>query len=203
MLNDLDAVPWRSVRHAFGEASEVPRMLRELGSNNRELRQSALKELFACLLHQGTVSEATALAIPFLFELLADSGTRERNWVAFLLASIGLGKSYLEIHTGIDEERWRRILSERGTSLETERMNEELVIRRVHDALDRNLPLLVPFLNDGQSEIRAAVARAFSRHPNRGDTTLPALEAALVNETAADAFEAINEAVAALRGGPP
>src|SRR6187402_2162584 len=91
MLNDLDAVPWQSVRHAFGEASEVQRMLRELASSNRELRQSALKELFACLVHQGTVSEASALAVPFLFELLADPATRDRHWIAFLLASIGVG----------------------------------------------------------------------------------------------------------------
>lgn len=177
-------------------------MLRELGSPNREVHQNALKELFACLLHQGTVSEATSLAVPFLFELLANPSTRDRNWIAFLLASIGVGKSYLEIPTGIDEERWRQILSGRGTSLEAERLSEARVLRHVHDELGRHLQLLLPFLRDGQSEIRAAVARALSRHPNQRDTALPALEAALTNETAADAFEAINEAVAALRGGP-
>ncbi|HEY6080006.1 MAG TPA: hypothetical protein VIW29_14430 [Polyangiaceae bacterium] len=203
MLNDLDAVPWQSVRHAFGEASEVQRMLRELASSNRELRQSALKELFACLVHQGTVSEASALAVPFLFELLAEPSTPERNWIAFLLASIGVGKGYLEIHTGIDEQRWRRILSERGTTLEAERQREDRVVSRVHHELGRGLELLLPFLSEGQSEIRAAVARALSRHVERREISLPALEAALAHETAVDAIEAFREAIALLRGGLP
>jgi hypothetical protein len=178
-------------------------MLRELASSNRDLRQSALKELFACLVHQGTVSEASALAVPFLFELLAEPSTRERDWIAFLLASIGVGKGYLEVHTGIDEERWRRILAERGTTLEVERQREERVVSRVHDELGRGLELLLPFLSEGQSEIRAAVARALSRHVERREAILPALETALASETAGDALDAFREAVALLRGGLP
>lgn len=178
-------------------------MLRELGSSDRELRQGALKDLFACLVHQGSVSEASALAVPFLFELLAEPGTRERNWIAFLLASIGVGRGYLQIYTGIDEEHWRRILTERGTTLEVERLREERVVSRVHDEIGRALQLLLPFLNDGQSEIRAVVARALSRHVERRDAILPPLEAALASESADDALEAFREAIAALRGGRP
>src|SRR5258705_6700925 len=103
MLDDLEAVPWRSLRHAFGEAANVPRLMRALRATGQDERQGALKELFACLLHQGSVYEATALAVPFLFELLAAPDTPERNWIAFLVASIADGKGYLKVHTSSDE----------------------------------------------------------------------------------------------------
>lgn len=203
MLNDIDAVPWRTLRHAFGDAADVPRLIRALADADREARQSALKELFACLLHQGTVYEATALAVPFLFELLASSSTPERNWVAFLLASIADGKGYLSVHIGVDEQRWRKILAERGTTLEVEREREDRIVRMVHAEVGRAVHLLVPYLNDGQSEIRAAVARALGLHPERRSEVLPALEAAEQNETAHDAREAVRQSIAMLRSVPP
>lgn len=199
MLNDIDAVPWRTLRHAFGEASDVPRLIRALYDRDREPRQAALKELFACLLHQGTVYEASALAVPFLFELLASNDTPERNWIAFLVASIADGKGYLSVHIGIDEQRWRKILGERGTTLEAERAREERIVRMVHAEVGRAAHLLLPYLSDSQSEIRAAVARALRLHPERAAELLPALEAAEARETANDAREAVRQSIAMLR----
>lgn len=199
MLNDIDAVPWRTLRHAFGEASEVPRLIRLLAAGDREQRQTALKELFACLLHQGTVYEATALAVPFLFELLSSSSTPERNWIAFLVASIADGKGYLSVHIGVDEQRWRKILAERGTTLEAEREREDRIVRMVHAEVGRAVHLLLPYLSDGQSEIRAAIARALGMHPQRAGELLPMLEAAEARETADDAREAIRQSIVMLR----
>ena len=199
MLNDLELVPWQSLRHAFGDAREVPRLLRDLGSSEREQRQTALKDLFACLLHQGSVYEATARAVPFLFELLADPATPERSWIAFLLASIGDGQGYLKVHTGLDEQRWRELLAERGTTLEAELEREDEVVRGVRLAIGRGVEQLLPFLSDSQSEIRAAVARAAGQFPARAAELLPALEAAEATETATDAKEALRQSLAKLR----
>ena len=199
MLNDIDAVPWRTLRHAFGEASDVPRLIRALYDRDREPRQAALKELFACLLHQGTVYEASALAVPFLFELLASNDTPERNWIAFLVASIADGKGYLSVHIGIDEQRWRKILGERGTTLEAERAREERIVRMVHAEVGRAAHLLLPYLSDSQSEIRAAVSRALRLYPERAAELLPALEAAEARENANDAREAVRQSIAMLR----
>jgi hypothetical protein len=199
MLDDLDLVPWSSLRHAFGDAAEVPRLIRELSSTDRAPRQAALKELFACLFHQGSVYEATARAVPFLFELLADEATPERNWLAFLLASIADGQGYLKVHTGSDEQRWRQLSTERGTTLEAELQREDEVVRAVRLAVGRSVEQLVPFLDDSQSEIRAAVARAFGQFPARADQLLPHLEAAETRETADDARSAVRLSVAKLR----
>lgn len=199
MLKDLDAVPWAILRHAFGAATDVPRLIRALAAADREARQTALKELFACLLHQGSVYEATALAVPFLFELLASPTTPERNWLAFLLASIADGKGYLKLHTSMEEQRWRKLLAERGTTLEAELEREDAIVRSVHVEVGRAVQLLVPYLTDSQSEIRAAVARALGRYPGRGAELLLPLEAAERTETAPDALEAMRSSLAALR----
>lgn len=199
MLNDLDLVPWPSLRHAFGDATEVPRLIRELTSADREQRQTALKDLFACLFHQGSVYEATARAVPFLFELLADPATPERNWLAFLLASIADGQGYLKNHTRSDEQRWRQLLAERGTTLEAELQREDEVVRGVRLAVGRAVERLAPFLDDSQSEIRAAVARALGQYPARAAELLPLLRAAEARETASDAREALRLSLTKLR----
>jgi len=199
MLDDLDAVPWQNMRHALGTASNVPGLLRALAGADREARQSALKELFACLLHQGSVSEASARAVPFLFELLENSGTPDRNWIAFLIASLGDGKGYLNVHTSSDEQRWRQILAERGTTLEAELQKENEIVQAVELEVGRSALLLLPYLNDSQSEIRAAVARALGRQPSREKQLIPALETAEARETAADARDAIRLSLAKLR----
>jgi hypothetical protein len=199
MLDDLEAVPWRSLRHAFGEAANVPRLMRALGATDRDERQAALKELFACLLHQGSVYEATGLAVPFLFELLAAPDTPERNWIAFLVASIADGKGYLKVHTSSDEQRWRQLFAERGTTLEAELEREDAIVRSVRAAVSRGAQFLVPYLNDAQSEIRAAVARALGVQTARAAELIPYLEAAEVRETATDARDAIRLSLGQLR----
>lgn len=202
MLDDLDAVPWQALRHAFGEASDVPRLVRALGGPDRNERQAALKALFGCLVHQGSVGEVTLRAVPFLFELLAEPSTPERNWLAFLLASIGDGKGYLRAHSSFDEQSWRKVLADRGTTLEAELEREDQLVRGVRLEVGRGVHLLVPHLNDSQSEIRAAVARAVGHHLERSSELIPLLEAAEARETAADAKDALRLSLARLRGAP-
>jgi hypothetical protein len=144
------------------------------------------------------VYEASALAVPFLFELLASSATPERNWIAFLVASIADGKGYLKVHIGVDDARWGKILAERGTTLEAEREREERIVRMVHAEVGRALQLLIPYLHDGQSEIRAAVARALGLHGERAAELLPVLTGAEARETAGDARDALRQSIAML-----
>lgn len=70
MLEDLDGVDWASLEHAYGEAADVPDLLRALLSTDSEVREEAVYELFGNIWHQGTVYPASAAAVPFLYELL-------------------------------------------------------------------------------------------------------------------------------------
>ena len=199
MLDELDVVPWQSLRHAFGDATDVPRLIRALASTDGAQRQTALKDLFASLLHQGAVYEATASAVPFLFELLASDATEERNWVAFLLASIAQGQGYLKAHTNLDEERWRQALAERGSTLEAELQREDEVVRSVQLALGRGVEQLAPFLSDGEAEVRATIARALARYPARAAELLPALEVAETRERVPHVRQALQQSLSTLR----
>ncbi|MDZ7617237.1 MAG: PBS lyase, partial [Patescibacteria group bacterium] len=70
MLEGLDTVDWASLRHAYGEATDVPGLLSALLSPDPKLREEATCELFGNIWHQGTVYPASAAAVPFLYELL-------------------------------------------------------------------------------------------------------------------------------------
>jgi hypothetical protein len=97
MLSDIDKVDWKSLNHAYGAASDVPKLLRQLATGPAPERKQALYDLHGNLWHQGTVYQATAHAVPFLLELLQS----ERDDFPELLAYLFLlanGSSYLQVH---------------------------------------------------------------------------------------------------------
>ena len=91
---DLDRIPWKRLRHAYGSAEDVPGfdyarfgLLHQMGR---------VKNLHCILcthsiLHQGTIYEATAYAVPFLIDLAVDTRTPDRRGILGLLADIATG----------------------------------------------------------------------------------------------------------------
>ncbi|MCM2392780.1 hypothetical protein [Streptomyces albipurpureus] len=67
---DLDGVPWAALGHAYGEAEDLPDLLRAL-AGDEEQATDAFDQLWASILHQGTVYGATAAAVPYLARLAA------------------------------------------------------------------------------------------------------------------------------------
>src|SRR5262245_59533068 len=98
MLDGLEAVDWASLRHAYGEATDVPGLLRALLSSDPKVREETIYELFGNIWHQGTVYPASAAAVPFLYELLTAPEVQDKPAIAHLLASIAEGVGYLEVH---------------------------------------------------------------------------------------------------------
>jgi hypothetical protein len=88
VLDGLDRVEWRKLTHAYGSATDVPQLLRDLASKDSGKREAALSDLFGNIWHQGTVYEATANAVPFLVELAADSNVAGRADVLGLIGAI-------------------------------------------------------------------------------------------------------------------
>jgi hypothetical protein len=107
-LAGLDDVGWDRLSHAYGPASDVPDLLREL-TGSREQQEHALFELHGNIWHQGTVYEATAHAVPFLARLALSEQPPLRDELLDLLADIANGSSYLDVHQdllpdGLSEE---------------------------------------------------------------------------------------------------
>ncbi|MCI3221263.1 HEAT repeat domain-containing protein [Streptomyces sp. NP-1717] len=80
---DLDAQPWGEWEHAYGSADDVPGQLRALASDDVEEAEEALYELYGNIIHQGSVYEATAYAVPYPARLAA-AGIRPADMLLLL-----------------------------------------------------------------------------------------------------------------------
>src|SRR5439155_20735667 len=98
MLEGLDAVDWSRLGHAYGEATNVPDLLRGLTSDDRDERENALDGLFWSIYHQGTIYDATAPAVPFLLEIVGSPDVQDRHRILDLLAAIAGGCGYDQVH---------------------------------------------------------------------------------------------------------
>ncbi|MFD1539732.1 HEAT repeat domain-containing protein [Nonomuraea guangzhouensis] len=107
MLASLDTINWADLTHAYGRATDVPDQIRALRSADPGIRDKALHSLYGNIFHQGTRFEASAYAVPFLLELVADPETPDRAAVLGLLTqlAIGYGEQLLPSGYPLDDHR--------------------------------------------------------------------------------------------------
>ncbi|MEV5546593.1 HEAT repeat domain-containing protein [Streptomyces sp. NPDC052309] len=97
MINELEAIDWSSMSHAYGPADDVPVWLREMVSTDPEARETAFRNFYGAAHHQGDVYPCTVASLPFLFALAEDPATPDRASVVALLLSIGRASSEHDI----------------------------------------------------------------------------------------------------------
>jgi hypothetical protein len=193
MLDRLKFVPWADLIHAYGEASGVPSLLRQLLSPDGEERAEAIRDLSMTICHQGTVYSATAAAVPFLYEILAAPEVPDKSEIARLLASIAIGTGYYSRSGALFadfEPVWREILAKEGKTLEAERERENVEIAAVRRAVSASLGLLMPYLRHEDRSLRRLVAIALGNFPEHAEKSLEALQSALAAETTRSAASA-------------
>lgn len=84
ILTDAAAFDWSTVSHAYGDASDVPEMLRRLTAGDDE----ALSDLAGSICHQGTVYSASTAVVPFLARLAAaGAAAKECLWLLGYMAA--------------------------------------------------------------------------------------------------------------------
>ena len=203
MLEKLATIEWSKLRHALGEASDVPGDLRATLSQDAQEREQAFFDLFSTIYHQGKVYEASAYAVPFLFEILESDETPDKATVASLLAALADGHSYLEAHGSID---WLRPIIEKQLAADGREWQDELErerswVRASRIAVGQRLEALYDYLQDPDEELRRLIISALALYPHRANETIPLLEQALETECNDDLREAIRAAVAQLRTG--
>lgn len=84
----LAGIPWPELTHAYGSASDTPDKLRALLSDDAEICQRALYELWGSIYHQGTVYEASAPAVHCLLEILNEVQSERKPAILGLLAGL-------------------------------------------------------------------------------------------------------------------
>jgi len=92
----LDSSEWHRLRHAYGAASDIPRLLRQLADNpgpTKNRKEEPWFSLWSALCHQGDVYDASFAAVPHIVEIgIAASGPIDFGFFQ-LPASIEVGRS--------------------------------------------------------------------------------------------------------------
>jgi len=157
MLAGLTEVAWGELRHAYGEASDVPAQLRALLSPVETERQGALRALYGNIYHQGDRYSASVHALPFLLALVLEPSTPARAAILLLVTRLVAGdwtvRNGQTIHDG------DRVLFF-GEPVDRERAQEEgpRVWKACYDAAAPSVPLVLDLLDSDDPSLRISAA---------------------------------------------
>lgn len=165
MLERLDTIRWAELHHAYGPAADVPTQLRGLVASDRKTRDKALWELFGNIWHQGTVYEATAHAVPFLWEILIHTADCDPVGIAHLIGQIACGGGYRDADD--PRNRW------------------EDWTRAARAAVRQGLAAAVPLLTSEDPTLRVMTVHIFTCFPEDAVQNLAYVRTGLANEKTA------------------
>lgn len=176
MLETLDAIDWKNLTHAHGEASDVPQMLRALASDHPGRREGALDALFSTIWHQGSVYPASAAAVPFLIELVGADAQQDLAPILELLMHLATGASYLDAHQHHDH-----FAEERAAPDFAERLAEELrSVEAAKQAVAGGAAVYARLLRHPEASVRVSAAYLLGLCP--GEVAREALRHCLEND---------------------
>jgi len=171
MLENLDKIPWDTLEHAYGEAKDVPGLIRKLASKDIKEREDALWYLYGNIWHQGTVYEATSYAVPFLIELL-ENPVPDKDKILVYLSNLAFGHSYLDVHGSMSFYDGKRDKEEFKKQL----MEEQEWVIKSHEAVLKGCPVYRKLLCDEEPSVRAASAYILGIFPERAEENLSLLK---------------------------
>ncbi|MEH0841235.1 hypothetical protein V6U81_02420 [Micromonospora sp. CPCC 205711] len=202
MPRDLNTIDWASLTHAYGSAADVPALIGDLRSLDGEVRSTAMYELYGNIFHQGSRYEASAYAVPFLLELVADPATPARHEVIRLLSSLAVGDGRYHVATGfpvadlrnavaeVPEENWQRwsqtmkdwydiVSTGQRQPIPLAKVERRLSETRhelaAYDAVRAGVPVLLKCLVDSDAEVVGEAIQALAWFPEEMTSIRPRL----------------------------
>ncbi|SFX60509.1 PBS lyase [Streptomyces atratus] len=171
MFTGIDDLDWASMNHAYGDASDVPRLLRGLASADRAEREIALDGMHGAVHHQGDVYDSTVACIPFLFELVTTAGLPGRGEIVDLLRSIdGDGRDMEEMDFWSDDEEEYEAWARNFARAESDtRARSGLLLDLLDDpdaSLRKELPGALVQLHDDPEAVLAVLHRRITTEPD-------------------------------------
>jgi hypothetical protein len=88
LIDEVGAVCWADVSHAYGPAEDTPDQLLALLSTDADEYEMALDHLWGTICHQGSVYDATCTAVPFLITILREVAPERKPGILGLLAGL-------------------------------------------------------------------------------------------------------------------
>jgi hypothetical protein len=179
MLDGLDKIHWGSVRHFKGPAVDVPALLLNLLSPDKKTQSSAIHELFGSIWRHGKVYEATAKAVPFLYEILGNPACSERFSILWLLGAIANGtpprpQNENEARRG---NRWAK---------------------NARRAVRQGVPKVLGLLEETNQDLRLPAILLLASMPEEAAQITPVLSALLARETKTETRAGLGLALALL-----
>lgn len=169
MFEELNAIPWAELSHAYGSAEEVPVWLRQLTSDDEQVRQQAMGKLGSSIYHQGSLYPATAYAVPYLIALLQEPTVQGKEAILGLLNAI--------VNTyPLDEQMWSVYIGAWGG------MSGHIPYQDCHAAIEAAIPVYIALLEAPILILRLEAANILTRFPERAQELWPVLLAALERE---------------------
>lgn len=188
MLESLDSVDWSRLKHAYGSAADVPATIRALASRIASVRSKAMYELYGNIFHQGTRYDATASAVPFLYELVKSPDVADKHEIIALLVHLAIGYDENWLPLGLDPDASRRECREFEASLTDEERaeNERYGLRAMvpvecYDAVLAGVDVLVQLIAADDLEVRKAAAYALAWFPEKAIASVPRLRVLVEN----------------------
>ncbi|MGW6456918.1 HEAT repeat domain-containing protein [Streptomyces sp. NPDC055078] len=153
VFGGLDSVRWTELEHAYGDATDLPDVLRAIAGDEDQAAE-ALDELWGSILHQGTVYGATVAAVPFLARIAA-AGARTLELLVLLggIAESDAAYDGQDAHTGYEGYRAHAEYD----AYDAPRPGA------CRAAVAAELPLLLPLLESADDSVRLAAVWATGR----------------------------------------
>lgn len=186
MLEKLDSINWKSLKHAYGAATDVPDLLRDLSGNDKQAQDDALYELYGNIFHQGTRYEATPYAVPFLFELLNSAEVSAKANIVRLLINLALGFEERYLLTGFNPASFRQAVAQAESQMTDDDKNSckkfgygPTIDQACYDAVLSGIQSFETLSTSGDSELRRAALYAITWFPEEAERTQKALYSSL------------------------
>jgi tetratricopeptide (TPR) repeat protein len=194
MLERLQTVDWNALTHAYGAAADVPDLLRALADPDRQVRKDAYWELYGNIFHQGTRYPATAPAIPFLVELLADPATPDRHEILLLVTHLVTG----QFSVAADPVMYAGESDARGAGGVADYPS---ILRDVYRAAEAGLPLYLDLVQHAETAaVRGAAAFLLACLWTHAAAVVPVLRRQLARESSAPGRASLAFALGRLQG---
>ncbi|MHA1274122.1 MAG: hypothetical protein ACTSQP_01375 [Promethearchaeota archaeon] len=157
MLEKLDEINWAEYEHAYGSAIDVPQCIRDLASQDKNVREKALHRLYGNIYHQGSIYPATLPAIPFFFELLEEPEVKDKDNIVKYLLTLAIDSDTYYLPTGIDIEK---IFSD-----------ENDLTTKIYYEISERIPIFYKLLEEKDIRLKLSVIHALAWFPKKAKTS--------------------------------
>ncbi|KAF5250250.1 hypothetical protein FANTH_4527 [Fusarium anthophilum] len=179
-LAGLDSIDWSQLSHAYGQADDVPSLLKDLQSTDPEVQKTAFNKCWSNIYHQGSRYSASVEAVPFLYALIDSPGTLDRESLLYLITSLAIGHPDWAVPKGIDIQNWENSIAEIEKPEYRDRATQGF---RAYEAVERGLSSVIHCLDKDSASMRANAAHALAFFPRQSTTSRAALFNRLNEET--------------------